>query len=98
MARAVLMPKLGLTMTEAHLASWLVAVGDRVQAEDPLFDVETDKITSCAPTPYGGVLLACVAAGQDIPVGQPVAVIGEPGEDVSAIPLYAPPPEGVTRT
>jgi len=88
MARIVVMPKLGLTMSEGLLAAWLVSVGDRVEADAPLFDVETDKITSSVPAPCGGILLRCVAAGQDVPVGEPVGIIGELDEDVESIALY----------
>jgi len=74
------MPKLGETVTEGTVGSWLKAVGDTVAFDDPLFEVSTDKVDSEIPSPYDGVLLEIlVQAGETVPVGTPVARIGEPG-------------------
>lgn len=92
MARIVVMPKLGLTMTEGYISAWLADVGAAVTAGRPLCELETDKITTSMDAPAGGVLLARVAEGTEVPVGQPIAIIGEPGEDVSQLALYRPGP------
>ncbi len=76
----ITMPKLGETVTEGTVSAWLKQVGDEIALDDPLFEVSTDKIDSEIPSPYDGVLLEIlVAAGDTVPVGTPLARIGEPG-------------------
>src|SRR2546423_564105 len=76
----ITMPKLGETVTEGTINSWLKQVGDTVAFDDPLFEVSTDKVDSEIPSPYDGVLLeVLVAAGDTVPVGTVLARIGEPG-------------------
>lgn len=82
------MPKLGLTMTEGYISAWLAEVGEVVTADMPLCELETDKITTTMDAPAGGVLLARVEEGTEVPVGQPIAIIGAAGEDVSQVTLY----------
>ncbi len=85
------MPKLGETVTEGTVGAWLKQVGDPVAFDDPLFEVSTDKVDSEIPSPYDGVLLEIlVASGETVPVGTPLARIGEPG----AAPAAAPPAGG----
>ena len=90
MGYVVVMPKLGLTMTEGFLAGWLVEVGHAVAEGDPLLEVETDKITTVVGAPAAGTLLRRVDAGLDVPVGAPIAVIGSAGEDAGATVLFDP--------
>ncbi len=81
----ITMPKLGETVTEGELTTWLKSVGDTVEMDDALFEVSTDKVDSEIPSPYDGVLLEIlVEAGQTVPIGTPVARIGEPGAAASA--------------
>ena len=76
----ITMPKLGETVTEGTIGSWLKSVGDQVAFDDPLFEVSTDKVDSEIPSPYDGVLLEIlVQAGDTVPVGTALARIGEPG-------------------
>ena len=76
----ITMPKLGETVTEGTVGNWLKQAGDTVAFDDPLFEVSTDKVDSEIPSPYDGVLLEIlVQAGETVPVGTPVARIGEPG-------------------
>ena len=76
----VTMPKLGETVTEGTVGSWLKQVGDTVAFDDPLFEVSTDKVDSEIPSPYDGVILEIlVPAGETVPVGAPLVRIGEPG-------------------
>ena len=81
----VTMPKLGETVTEGTVGSWLKNVGDAVAFDDPLFEVSTDKVDSEIPSPYDGVILEIlVAAGETVPVGSPLVRIGEPGSTPGA--------------
>ena len=62
----VTMPKLGETVTEGELTTWLKQVGDPVAFDDPLFEVSTDKVDSEIPSPYDGVILEIlVPAGRN---------------------------------
>ncbi|HYT85478.1 MAG TPA: biotin/lipoyl-containing protein [Burkholderiales bacterium] len=72
----VIMPQLGETVTEGTVASWYRKVGDTVRADEPLFEVETDKVTTEIPAVASGVLKAIlVEAGSTVPVGTVLAVI-----------------------
>jgi pyruvate/2-oxoglutarate dehydrogenase complex dihydrolipoamide acyltransferase (E2) component len=84
----MVMPKLGLTMKTGLVARWLVAVGDSVEVGAPLLEVETDKITSEVASPAAGTLLRAVDPDLEVPVGEPIAILGEPAEDISAIALF----------
>ena len=88
MAKVVVMPKVGLTMKEGVLRRWLVEVGERVEIDAPLLEVETDKIETEAGSPATGVLLRRIEPEVEVPVGEPIGVIGEPGEDVSGVALF----------
>ena len=89
----VKLPKLGETVTEGTVGRWLKAAGDRVAFDDPLFEVSTDKVDSEIPSPYDGVLLEIlVPEGETVPVGTPLARIGEPG--AAAPDQQAPAPRG----
>jgi pyruvate dehydrogenase E2 component (dihydrolipoamide acetyltransferase) len=72
----VIMPQLGETVTEGTVANWYKKVGDAVKADEPLFDVETDKVTTEIPSISSGVLKEIrVEAGATVPVGTVLAVI-----------------------
>ena len=87
----VIMPQLGETVLEGLVANWYKKVGDAVNAEDPLFDVETDKVTSEIPAPVAGVLTEIlVAAGTTVKVGTVLAIIAGEDEVESAKPVAAP--------
>jgi pyruvate dehydrogenase E2 component (dihydrolipoamide acetyltransferase) len=76
----VTMPKLGETVTEGTIGSWLKQVGDRVQFDDPIFEVSTDKVDSEIPSPADGVVAEIlVAAGETVPVGTPLVRISPVG-------------------
>ena len=94
MAKVIVMPKLGLTMTEGTVSKWLKHEGDTVKEGEGLFEVETDKLTNTIEASVSGVLLKIVAAeGAEVPCLKPVAVIGEPGEDYAALLGGAAPAE-----
>jgi 2-oxoglutarate dehydrogenase E2 component (dihydrolipoamide succinyltransferase) len=72
----VIMPQLGETVTEGTVANWYKKVGDTVKADEPLFEVETDKVTTEIPAIASGVLKAIlVESGTTVPVGTLLAVI-----------------------
>lgn len=72
----VIMPQLGETVTEGTVANWYKKVGDTVKADEPLFDVETDKVTTEIPSIASGVVKAIlVEAGKTVAVGTVLAVI-----------------------
>ena len=76
----VTMPKLGETVTEGTIGSWLKQAGDEVAFDDPLFEVSTDKVDSEIPSPYDGVIVEIlVGSGETVPVGTPLVRIGGPG-------------------
>ena len=72
----VIMPQLGETVTEGTVANWYKKVGDSIKADEPLFEVETDKVTTEIPAIASGVLKAIlVEPGTTVPVGTVLAVI-----------------------
>ena len=86
MAHIVIMPKQGLQMTEGTIIKWYYAEGDTVKAGTPLFSMETDKLTIDIDADESGTLLKIVRKeGEIVPITEPIAVIGEKGEDISAI-------------
>ncbi len=79
------MPKQGLQMTEGTITEWLIPEGGRVTEGQPLFEMETDKLTIKIDSSFNGVLLKILrAAGETVPITEPIALIGEEGEDVAA--------------
>ncbi|MFE0328377.1 biotin/lipoyl-containing protein, partial [Streptomyces sp. NPDC058960] len=76
----VVLPALGESVTEGTVTRWLKAVGDTVEADEPLLEVSTDKVDTEIPAPTSGVLLEIVV-GEDetAEVGAKLAVIGAPG-------------------
>jgi pyruvate dehydrogenase E2 component (dihydrolipoamide acetyltransferase) len=74
----VIMPKMGDGMEEGTLLRWLKAVGDEVDAGDPIAEIETDKVTLEIEAAEGGVLTkTLVGEGQTVPIGTAIATIGE---------------------
>lgn len=79
----VFMPKAGFDMKEGRLIRWLKQVGDPVERDEPIMEIETDKITMEAEAPGSGILLAkLVEDGTTVPVLQTVGYIGQPGEKI----------------
>ena len=86
MAEIVRMPKLSDTMTEGVVAEWHKKVGDTVSEGDLLAEIETDKATMEFESFYDGVLLHIgVQKGDATPVNEVLAVIGQKGEDITAL-------------
>lgn len=87
MAKEVVMPKLGLTMTEGTVEAWLKNEGDEVKEGEKLFSVSTDKLTNDIEATVSGKLLKIlVPAGETVACLTPVAVIGAEGESYAAAP------------
>lgn len=81
MAYEFRLPDLGEGLTEATIVHWFVDVGDTIEPDAPLVEVETDKAVVELPSPHGGVLLHRAAeAGATVAVGDLLAVVGEQGE------------------
>ncbi len=86
MAEKVIMPKQGLQMTEGTITQWLVPEGGKCVEGEPLFEMETDKLTITMDAPASGTLLKIVKGeGEVVPITEMIAVIGEPGEDITAL-------------
>jgi pyruvate dehydrogenase E2 component (dihydrolipoamide acetyltransferase) len=86
MAERIIMPKQGLQMTEGTIIEWLVPEGGEVVEGKPLFSMETDKLTITIDAMASGTLLKIVAGpGVTVPITGLIAVVGKPGEDISAI-------------
>ncbi len=83
MATKIIMPKNGMDMTEGTIVRWLKNVGDRVEYEEPIMEIETDKVTMESESPATGVLLAkYYDDGATVPVLTVLGYIGEEGEEV----------------
>jgi pyruvate dehydrogenase E2 component (dihydrolipoamide acetyltransferase) len=86
MATQVIMPKLSPTMEEGQLSRWLKKEGDKVSMGEPLAEIDTDKATMEMQALANGVLRKIIIKeGESAPLGQLIAVIGEPDEDISAM-------------
>lgn len=85
MPKIIEMPKLSDTMTEGTLAKWTVKEGDAVEVGKPIADVETDKATMEYASPFEGKILKIIAAtGVKVPLGSPLAIVLEEGEEAPA--------------
>jgi len=110
MAEVVKMPKLGFDMAEGTLVRWVVNEGEAIEQGQVLAEIETDKATvEVEASASGTVLKHVVETGTSVPVGTPIAVIGEPGEEVdldalpqaeqqAAAPAEETPPAAETPT
>jgi pyruvate dehydrogenase E2 component (dihydrolipoamide acetyltransferase) len=93
MATKVIMPKLSPTMEEGQISRWLKKEGDKVSLGEPLAEIDTDKATMEMQALTNGVLRKIlIGEGQSAPLGQLIAVIAEPNEDIAAVLSEAPAP------
>jgi pyruvate dehydrogenase E2 component (dihydrolipoamide acetyltransferase) len=96
MSVSVSMPQLGESVTEGTVTRWLKKEGERVEADEPLLEVSTDKVDTEIPSPVSGVLRGItVAEDETVAVGAELAIIDEEGAAASAAPpaASAPAPE-----
>ena len=109
----ITLPQLGETVTEGTITRWFKKIGDTVAADEPLFEVSTDKVDTEVPSPIAGVLTEIrVAEGDTVAVGTVIAVVGdassagagasspasEPETQAAAATPSAPASEPETRT
>ncbi len=86
MATIVVMPQLGNSVESCIIMSWEVAVGDTVAVDQTLCSIETDKATMDVPSTEAGTVLALLwEEGDEVPVKDPLVIIGEAGEDISSL-------------
>jgi pyruvate dehydrogenase E2 component (dihydrolipoamide acetyltransferase) len=110
-ATEVKLPRLGQGMEAGTIVRWLKAEGDEVAKGEPLYELDTDKVTQEVEAEADGVLLKIVIADGEVDVGTTIAVIGAQGEDVSEVvaaaaagnggapaPAAAPAPEAAAET
>src|SRR5688572_2311758 len=102
----VTLPQLGETVTEGTITQWFKQVGDSVAADEPLFEVSTDKVDTEVPSPIAGVVTEIrVPEGDSVEVGAVVAVIGDGTQaaaapaapDTQPAPAAAPEPAPATQ-
>src|SRR6476661_579946 len=95
MSVSVSMPQLGESVTEGTVTRWLKKEGERVEADEPLLEVSTDKVDTEIPSPVAGILRGItVAEDETVEVGAELAVIDEDGAEPSqpAAPAAEPAP------
>ncbi len=91
MATDVVMPQMGESIAEGTIVRWIKKVGDKVDRDEPLFEISTDKVDAEIPSPAGGVVSEIrVKEGETVAINTVVAVIGEAGARPAA-PVKEPP-------
>jgi 2-oxoglutarate dehydrogenase E2 component (dihydrolipoamide succinyltransferase) len=91
MAVDVIMPQMGESIFEGTITKWLKKAGDKIERDEPLFEISTDKVDAEIPSPSGGVLKEIkVAEGQTVPIQTVVAVIEASDGASSSAPAAAP--------
>ena len=87
----VIMPQMGESIAEGTITKWMKNVGDKVQRDEPLFEISTDKVDAEIPAPASGTLKEIrVPPGATVPINTVVGVIAPEGEVVTAAPARAP--------
>ena len=89
-ATEVILPRLGQGMESGTIVRWLKSEGEPVEKGEPLFELDTDKVTQEVEAEAAGVLLKIAVPEGEVPVGQTVAFIGSEGEDVPEVAAAAP--------
>src|ERR671936_313227 len=84
-ASEVKLPRLGQGMESGTIVKWLKSEGDPVEKGEPLYELDTDKVTQEVEAEASGVLLKIAVNEGEVPVGRTIAVIGEQGEDVPEV-------------
>jgi len=93
MATDVVMPQMGESIAEGTIVRWIKKVGDKVDRDEPLFEISTDKVDAEIPSPAAGVVTEIrVKEGETVPVNSVVALIGAAGEAAQAPPAAQTPP------
>jgi len=84
MATEIKLPRLGQGMESGTIVKWLKSEGEPVEKGEPLYELDTDKVTQEVEADASGVLLQIAVQEGEVPVGRTIAVIGEEGEEVTA--------------
>ena len=84
MATEIKLPRLGQGMESGTIVKWLKSEGDKVEKGEPLYELDTDKVTQEVEADASGVLLKIAVSSGEVEVGKTIAVIGEQGEVVAA--------------
>jgi 2-oxoglutarate dehydrogenase E2 component (dihydrolipoamide succinyltransferase) len=99
MSTEVIMPQMGESIAEGTITKWFKKVGDKVERDEPLFEISTDKVDTEIPSPSSGVLSEIkVNEGETVPINTVVATIGGAGDPVAAPPKVEPAPAGPGET
>jgi pyruvate dehydrogenase E2 component (dihydrolipoamide acetyltransferase) len=94
----VVMPQMGVSVSEGTITKWLKQPGEAVEADEPLLEISTDKVDTEVPSPGTGVLAEIlVAEGETVDVGTKLATIAPEGAEVQAAPAEDAPPEPATQ-
>ncbi|MBX7053325.1 MAG: 2-oxoglutarate dehydrogenase, E2 component, dihydrolipoamide succinyltransferase [Pyrinomonadaceae bacterium] len=97
MSLEVVMPQMGESITEGTVSKWLKQVGERVDKDEPVLEISTDKVDAEVPSPGAGILLEIRhLEGETVEVGTVVAVIG--AEDEAGATITAPAPAPIAET
>src|ERR1700756_2179740 len=92
MAVDVVMPQMGESIFEGTITKWLKKPGDKVERDEPLFEISTDKVDAEIPSPSAGVLKEIkVGEGKTVPIQTVVGVIDAAGDGAGAAPAKAAP-------
>src|SRR5438876_8010917 len=83
MATEIKLPRLGQGMESGTIVKWLKSEGEHVEKGEPLYELDTDKVTQEVEADASGVLLKIAVEEGEVEVGKTIAVIGEEGEEVS---------------
>src|SRR5450755_3347041 len=87
----MVMPQMGESIFEGTITKWLKRVGDRVQKDEPLFEISTDKVDAEIPSPVEGVLTEIKAEeGATVQINTVVALVGAAGEAAASSPVASP--------
>jgi pyruvate dehydrogenase E2 component (dihydrolipoamide acetyltransferase) len=89
-ASEVKLPRLGQGMESGTIVKWLKNEGDRVEKGEPLYELDTDKVTQEVEAEASGVLLRIAVSEGEVQVGRTIAVIGEQGEEVPEVAAEEP--------
>ena len=88
----ITLPQLGETVTEGTITRWFKKVGDAVAADEPLFEVSTDKVDTEVPSPVAGTLTEIrVKEGETVSVGTVIAVVGSANASSAPAPVVQAP-------